>query len=111
MYSCARVDLALFPGSLSPFSETFEPSKDGRSGNENGIRVALSLTCTVHGSKLCWGGGDCCYCSLTTTKDPKSGAVVFLNPLISLLDEHAYGSRSSVEVSDLQSLHHLPVPP
>ena len=52
----------------------------------------------------------CCR-GLTTAEDSKSGAVVFLNPLISLLDEHAYGSGSSVEVGDLQSLHHLPVPP
>ena len=52
-----------------------------------------------------------CCCDLTTAEDSESGAVVFLNPLVSLLDEHAYGSGSSVEVGDLQSLHHLPIPP
>ena len=47
---------------------------------------------------------------VTTAKDPECGAVILLDPLISFLDEHAYGSRCCIEVSDLQSLHHLPVP-
>ena len=47
----------------------------------------------------------------TTAEYPERRSVVFLDPLISLPDQHPDGGRGRVEVCDLQSLHHLPVPP
>ena len=49
--------------------------------------------------------------SLTTAEDSERGSVVLLDPFVPLLDEHTDGSGCRVEMSDLQSLHHLPVPP
>ena len=49
--------------------------------------------------------------SLTAAQDSERGPVVFLDPLVSLPDEHADGGGCRVEMGDLQSLYHLPVPP
>ena len=46
---------------------------------------------------------------LTTAEDPERGSVVLVHPFFSTLDQHTNGSGRRVEVSDLQSLHHLPI--
>ena len=46
---------------------------------------------------------------LTTAEDPECGPVVFVHPFLSALDQHTNGSGGGVEVSDLQSFHHLPI--
>lgn len=46
---------------------------------------------------------------LTTSQDPQGGAIILLHPLVPGPDEHANGRGGCIEVSDLQSLDHLPV--
>lgn len=47
----------------------------------------------------------------TRAKSFEGGAVVFVHPLVSVLEQQADGRGSPIKLVYLQSLNHLPVPP
>ena len=47
--------------------------------------------------------------SLTTAEDPERGSIVLLDPGIPCLEQQANGRGGGIEVSQFQTLHHLPV--
>lgn len=49
------------------------------------------------------------FMSLTWTQNPQGRSVIFLHPLLSIIQQQAYRRRCAVELINLQPLHHLPV--
>lgn len=46
---------------------------------------------------------------LTWTQNPQGRSVIFLHPLLSIIQQQAYRCRSSIKLINFQPLHHFPV--